>query len=474
MWISVRDKKGWKRIMKISKLLDYVMIGIPLLLSLLCLTGILAQGKKNIVDTLKTGMRHFKRRFWIIILAGVIYIAFFVLSLEITRMTEATIRIGLNYPSSSSGLNPNNTKFSVSEILDDDVLEAAIVKGGFSGVTAEELKGCLLVTPVDDGETISIDQYYISTEYNLEYAASWKTRSLDPEKVVNSVAECYYEKFIQMYSRKTNILEMDFSDTDNTDYLDMADIIDAKADSVQTYAVMLQAESRSFQSEETGETFTSLEKKINSFRDVQIERYRAFVLENGLVRDRTQYISKLNYINRISNIYYMKHLTAYQVRLEAIDKYERDMASIVLVPTEDENREFYMSRTQIGVDYFAREAEERLSQATKEQLGIATNNYTITQMLNSTAEDAKYRQAEEMLSGLENELTYYAQLMKTTLQEYDKKTSGDYLSLVYVNSRDLKFTDRFQVKKGAVYTAIFLVFSVLLMFVLPVREKRRK
>ncbi len=37
--------------MKISKLLDYVMIGIPLLLSLLCLTGILAQGKKNIVDT---------------------------------------------------------------------------------------------------------------------------------------------------------------------------------------------------------------------------------------------------------------------------------------------------------------------------------------------------------------------------------------------------------------------------------------
>lgn len=159
-------------------------------------------GEKNIVDTLKTGMRHFKRRFWIIILAGVIYIAFFVLSLEITRMTEATIRIGLNYPSSSSGLNPNNTKFSVSEILDDDVLEAAIVKGGFSGVTAEELKGCLLVTPVDDGETISIDQYYISTEYNLEYAASWKTRSLDPEKVVNSVAECYYEKFIQMYSRK--------------------------------------------------------------------------------------------------------------------------------------------------------------------------------------------------------------------------------------------------------------------------------
>ena len=118
---------------------------------------------------------------------------------------------------------------------------------------------------------------------------------------------------------------------------------------------MLQAESRSFQSEETGETFTSLEKKINSFRDVQIERYRAFVLENGLVRDRTQYISKLNYINRISNIYYMKHLTAYQVRLEAIDKYERDMASVVLVPTEDENREFYMSRTQIGVEMCIRD-----------------------------------------------------------------------------------------------------------------------
>ena len=58
--------------MKLSKLLDYVMIGIPLLLSLFCLIGILAQCVKNIVDTLKTGMRHFTRRFWIVILAGVI------------------------------------------------------------------------------------------------------------------------------------------------------------------------------------------------------------------------------------------------------------------------------------------------------------------------------------------------------------------------------------------------------------------
>lgn len=460
--------------MKLSEVLQYVIIGIPILVALVCLAVIMARGKTNIIDTLKTGIRYFKHRFWVVILAGVLYVAFFVFSLEAARMTEASIRIGLNYPSSSSGLNPNQTKFSVSEILDDEVLEAAILKGGYTDLSVAELKGCLRVTPVDDGETISIDQYYISTEYNLEYAASWKTRRLDPETIVNLVADCYYEKFIQNYSRKTNILEIDFSGMDSVDYLDLADIIDAKADSVQTYAIMMQAESRSFQSEETGETFTSLENKINSFRDVQIERYRAFILENGLARDKTQYISKLNYINRISNIYYLKHLTAYQVRLEAIEKYEREMATIVLVPTEDENREFYMSRTQIGVDYFAREAEESLAQATNEQSEIATNNYTITKILNTDAEEQKYQQAEEMLSNLEKELIYFSGLMKTTVEEYERKTAGDYLSVVKAGSQDVKFSERFQVKKGAVYTVIFISFFILLMLVIPVHKTKRK
>lgn len=451
--------------MRVSKIFEYVTFAIPALVALAALASVLLQKRQNIMVTLEAGAANLKKRSWLVVLATLIYIVIFFLFIMVTKMTEATIRIGFNYPSASSGMNPNNTKFSVSQIIDDKVLEAAIIKGGFSDVTVDDLKACLKVTPVDAGETISAEQSYISAEYNLRYTASLKTIGLNPEAVVQQIANCFYEQFIDAYSRKATILENILGNTQSIDYLDLVDIIDAKADNIQAYAVMMQAESRSFQSTQTGETFISMEKKVQSFRDVQLERFRAFILENGLVKDRQQYISKLNYLNRVNNIDYQKRLEEHRIRLETINKYERDMASVVLIPSEDQNREFYMSRTQIGVDYFAREAEERLYQAISIQREISDNNYIITQIVNSAARDAFYQEAELMLENLKKELNYFADLMKITLEEYELATTRDYLSIVSMNGKNSRFMDRFQVKKGAVLTAAFLVSYTFWMLV---------
>ena len=63
------------------------------------------------------------------------------------------------------------------------------------------------------------------------------------------------------------------------------------------------------------------------------------------------------------------------MRLNAINTYERDMASIFLVPTRDEEGEFYMGRTKVGVDNFAVEAESFMESASNLQKIIETNNY---------------------------------------------------------------------------------------------------
>ena len=60
-------------------------------------------------------------------------------------------------------------------------------------------------------------------------------------------------------------------------------------------------------------------------------------------------------------------MAAYDVRLEAIEMYNAFMTRFVLIPTYDTDKEFYMSRTKVGVDYFAAEAKEHLASAA--QLG---------------------------------------------------------------------------------------------------------
>ena len=129
-----------------------------------------------------------------------------------------------------------------------------------------------------------------------------------------------------------------------------------------------------------GENFGDVGTRAGKFKSVTLERLRAYILSNGVSEDREQYISRLGYDNTIKNVSYMKNLAAYEVRLNAIDYYERDMASVVLVPTRDENGEFYMGRTKIGVDNFAVEAESFMENATNLQKTIETNHYEIGQL----------------------------------------------------------------------------------------------
>ena len=96
----------------------------------------------------------------------------------------------------------------------------------------------------------------------------------------------------------------------------------------------------------TGETFASLSQKISNF-DIDLERFSSFVLQNGLSKDSEAYKTRLDYQNRLLDTDHQKRLAAYDIRLEAIDMYDEQMARIVLVPTNDETQEFYMSKTKI-------------------------------------------------------------------------------------------------------------------------------
>ena len=106
---------------------------------------------------------------------------------------EAVAIISLNYPDASKGQNANGTRFNMSEILCQEVLERAIRKGAFENVTVEDLSDCLSVTPTVQGDSTSEDAYHISTEYAVIYRENEKTAHLDAKNVVGVVANAYKE-----------------------------------------------------------------------------------------------------------------------------------------------------------------------------------------------------------------------------------------------------------------------------------------
>ena len=204
-------------------------------------------------------------------------------------------------------------------------------------------------------------------------------------------------KFIADYTRKTIVLEPDFDELAELDYLDIDGWFDVQTKAIEDYAWALSSENSTYQSATTGETFYSIAEKAKNYREVQLERYNSYILTYGIAKNKPQYIAKLNYDNKITSIDYLKNVSTHEINLEAIDLYERDMATVVLVPSEDTDGKYYMSRTKIGVDYFADEAETSMKTAAQQQLQVETNNYTIQQMqaVNATAEQTA--QADKMV-----------------------------------------------------------------------------
>ncbi len=174
--------------------------------------------------------------------------------------------------------------------------------------------------------------------------------------------------------------------------------------------------------------FASLSQKISNFIDIELERYEAFVLENGLAGNRTTYQSRMQYANRRLDVSKRKEIAAHDVRIEAINMYNAYMTRFVLIPTYDTNKEFYMSKTKVGVDYFADEAKEHLESATKLVEEMEHNSYAARQIGASTA---LYTQADQQIEALKAELLNLAAQSRELCSTYVKEKRDGYIQVSF-------------------------------------------
>ena len=104
------------------------------------------------------------------------------------------------------------------------------------------------------------------------------------------------------------------------------------------------------------------------------------------------------------------------------------MIGTVMVPSVNERREYYMSRTNIGTDYLTKDADFSLSMGSDVERSMIENNDIISKVSASGASDADYAKAEELIKSVDQELKDVALLADTTDKEYIKHTTKDYLT----------------------------------------------
>lgn len=360
---------------------------------------------------------------------------------------NASLTIALTYPEASAGLNPDGSRYNMSNILSDEVLEDAVLSGGFENLAVEDLKSALNVTPANNtsdsvslmsdasneneaGGTTAKIANRVTSQFTLEFRGNGKTGFSRGSEILSAVAAAYKSRFVSQYSPNLSTLDISFDDLDQYDYPDMGLYFSNKIQIIARYASVYAGKDAVFCSSETGETFRSISGKAWDLHDTARENLTSYILSNGLSKSRADYRSRLRYDYTRNCNSYRNDVEAYGVRLAAIDRYYADMSRIVFIPTYDTDRTFYMSKTKTGVDNFSIEANELVSSASKGLSTILEKENWMERLSVRTDLDAATEKTEQMMADLEAQILDLAAVAKSTIQDYINHSSNGYILIV--------------------------------------------
>lgn len=428
--------------------------------------------RKNVplAEMSKNGISYLLTRKAVILVFCLTFFAVYCGSQYLSAQAFPKLTIRYNYEEAANGENPNGTRLNISELLSEEMLQKVIERGNFS-ISCEELSDCLSLESTFDDRTIdpaALADASIATEYKVVCSPKLALYKIDARTLLGVLSDVYYEYFIGNYSENTLILKLNFDDIEEMDYIDLGEYFQNKADKLYRLINTYSEEDGNYRSGSSGETFASLAKKINNFIQIDIERYHSFALGNGLSKDSEEYATRMEHENRLQQTNYEKQMAIYDVRLEAIEMYDEQMARIVLVPTTDEEEEFYMSRTKIGADYFADEADEALSTATTIQEEISHNNYAKEMVGDSKAAQSVYDKADEMIVELQNELNSLSEQAQELTSEYLNAKRGVYINVLIPETTSI---GRMEIINGCMYTVIFGIILCCYMVVTHSKKK---
>ena len=371
--------------------------------------------------------------------------------------------VSLNYSEASLAQNSNGTRYNMSEIICDEVVEKAIKMGAFENVTVKQLKNCLSVYPYVQGDVDDKANYHISTEFVVEYHASKHTEHLDSENVIMLITSAYKEYYIEKYTDNFSLAAQkekpNFADME---YMDIVTYFNKETTSVLNYLYGMAEKGTSFVTENDS-TFNSIAGKVYQFKETQIEQnLKSLILQYGIVKDKSGYIDRLLYQNKNTDFDKQKNYASFNLCNQAIDMYSEEMTRIVLVPTWDGSGKYYMGRTKVGVDELSVQATTFSDNVASNNKEMMDNQLVIEKIENATKNSTANEQADALIATIDKSIDNFQTEAIKAGREYSNYTMNQCIAV------SVSGTSLFGELKTI---AVFAAFAYLSLMLLSISKK---
>ena len=376
----------------------------------------------------------------------------------IGNLHSASTILSLDYEEAAKGLTPNGMRFNVYEIRSPEVMERLIDYADLDGkITPEELSECVSVKATHD-KNISGNVNYISTSFVVKFTNKGFIGRISASKMLTLLCKAYSEYFVEHYGFNHSILSFDADDLKfNDEYLMAVDLLDLKCKQLEKYVDLRSRESKNYQDPDTGMTFSSLKERLNDFYTYDLAKLRSYIIENGIAKDKTGLISMLDYKIRMDSLMHNKMMAAYDEDNKGVKMYDAAMSAVVMIPTQDEQMQYYMSRTKTGMDNMIKHAQEQLTGTAERMEHIEYNTYLTEKLEAGTAGKTKMEKADAMIREMEVSLDKIASDIQTVDSGYLNTKARNYIS---ISSDSTGFAEQI----GLVFSLLGAVLMLIVTF----------
>ena len=381
---------------------------------------------------------------------GVVCTLMFMCVLTTVKSFSATTTMSLNYEESVTGKTPNGARFSESEFLTQEYLEAILQATGLQDdLTTSELADCISISPTNSRLVTGENDYYISSSYHIDLKLPWSLwGKITAQDLLDQICRVYLKRFTADYRINATSLDISF-DYSDMDYEEIGSYFRMMIGRINNYLTVRNDQAGSYLST-SGQSYSAIKKQVQNLQSYTLSEYQSYIWENGVAKNNARCIDDLNELNRTLRWSEMSDSQKSEVFMNILDNYNNKMVSSVLIPTYDSDGSFYMSRTKVGIDDLALRANELLSSAVDAQETITTNNSKIT-ALEQPTEAQELQVAQSMVDVITQQLTSIV----SATRELDADCYAQRISRYLVfNGPESSFIKRYNVKPSVMLAAL--------------------
>lgn len=386
------------------------------------------------------------------------------------------ITLTLNYANARKGLTPTGGRFNIAELKSDEVLQSTLNYLGDDSLSIEDLKDRITI----DAKVpmLSIDKAknaianntsytYCPSEFIIYYNQGSKLERGNTYALLNALGNAYKDYFAVNYAEKNTILDYDIEDSlAKYDYGEQCQIMSDKVTAMLRYLDKYSSESNTFRSESTGYSYSNLISMLLNIRNVNLEKLKAYIDQNGISEDKPAFLRKQDYNIEKSTLLYNKFNQGSIIANDTMDIYDSHITGVAFVPSIDVNNEYYMSKTKTGLDLVVNTSYSDGLKAADLAKRIDSFQYLVDKYSSvPTAPQDAVKNAEIMISEISSYISKVSDLAIQTDNDYIESVSNNYITIIHHPISKMSYVKLF-IKIVLFFMAVIFAIVIVYKFII--------